>query len=131
MVEEPTESTLPEAPTSVTIRAFYKGYSVLVTRRGESGDMSTLIKESTKAIDWMEGQEHFAPDWNTTTPSKTTTRPQSSTPQAIHEHNFVLKSAGVTKTGKPYPAFWTCTVRNADGSFCKEKPPVEDDPVKF
>lgn len=41
----------------------------------------------------------------------------------IHGTPFVLHPAGVSKkTGKPFAAFWSCPEKNADGSFCKEKP---------
>src|SRR5947207_14158989 len=39
---------------------------------------------------------------------------------------FVLKPAGITKrgprAGQPYEAFWACNGKNADGSFCNERP---------
>lgn len=42
----------------------------------------------------------------------------------IHQVAFVEKPGGVSKTtGKPYNAFSCCPSKNADGSFCKEKPP--------
>jgi hypothetical protein len=41
----------------------------------------------------------------------------------IHNVPMNLKPAGVSKTtGKAYPAFWACSERLADGSFCKYKP---------
>lgn len=39
-----------------------------------------------------------------------------------HGTPWTLKPAGVSKAGKPYNAFYTCTGKNADGSYCREKP---------
>jgi len=37
-----------------------------------------------------------------------------------------LKPAGVSKTtGKPYNAFWSCGIKNSDGTWCNYKPPKE------
>ena len=53
----------PEAPASVTIRGYYKGYSVLLTNRDESVKMSPLLKKAMIAIDWMENND-FKPSWD-------------------------------------------------------------------
>ena len=39
-----------------------------------------------------------------------------------HGMPWTLKPAGVSKAGKPYNAFFTCTGKNSDGSYCREKP---------
>lgn len=36
----------------------------------------------------------------------------------VHQVPMNLKPAGVSKTGRAYPAFWSCGVRNGDGGFC-------------
>lgn len=47
------------------------------------------------------------------------------------QHNipFTLKPAGTTKAGKAYNAFWACSGKNPDGSFCKNKPPKDYKPT--
>ncbi len=56
-----------EAPESVTIKGYYKGYSVMLTKRDISVKSLPLLQDAIKAIDWME--EHgFKPDWHTDTP---------------------------------------------------------------
>ena len=55
---------IPEAPESVTIKGYYKGYSVMLTKRDVSVKSLPLIQDAIRAIDWME--EHgFKPDWHT------------------------------------------------------------------
>jgi hypothetical protein len=41
-----------------------------------------------------------------------------------HALPWTLKPAGVSKAGKAYNAFYTCTGRNADNSYCSMKPPI-------
>jgi hypothetical protein len=39
-----------------------------------------------------------------------------------HHEPMSWKEGGVSKAGKPYQGFWSCKVKNPDGSFCKFKP---------
>ena len=39
-----------------------------------------------------------------------------------HGMPWALKPAGISKAGKAYNAFYTCTGKNNDGSYCREKP---------
>jgi len=41
-----------------------------------------------------------------------------------HQIGWQLKPAGISKAGKAYDAFWSCTGRT-DGQFCKRKPSVD------
>lgn len=52
---------LPEAPVSITIRGYYKGFSVLITKRKEKPD-KTELENITKTIDNMVGQG-FKASW--------------------------------------------------------------------
>ena len=38
-----------------------------------------------------------------------------------HHHAWTVKEGGISKNGKPYKAFWKCSVKDEDG-FCNEKP---------
>lgn len=42
-----------------------------------------------------------------------------------HHVYMTLRPAGVSKTGRHYPAFYACPERGADGSFCAYKPPKD------
>ena len=41
-----------------------------------------------------------------------------------HQIGWQLKPAGISKAGKAYEAFWSCTGRT-DGQFCKRKPSAD------
>jgi hypothetical protein len=56
---------LPEAPVSITVRGYYKGFSVLITKRKDQMDEQELTK-ITAAIDNMEAKG-FKPSWNEAT----------------------------------------------------------------
>lgn len=53
---------LPEAPVSVTVRGFYKGYSVLLTNRDPNVQLGPLLSKAIEAIDWME-ENGWHPSW--------------------------------------------------------------------
>lgn len=40
----------------------------------------------------------------------------------VHGTPMTLKPAGVSKAGRAYPAFWSCGMKNADGTYCRFKP---------
>lgn len=63
VTKDKAKTDLPEAPASVTIRGYYKGYSVLLTNRDEGVSMSPLLKKAIIAIDWMENND-FKPSWD-------------------------------------------------------------------
>lgn len=52
-----------ESPMSVTIQTYYKGFSVLITKRDETAEVKPLIKQSMEAIDHMV-KLGFKPSWN-------------------------------------------------------------------
>ena len=39
-----------------------------------------------------------------------------------HRTAWTVKAGGISKNGKPYNAFWKCSGKNDDGTYCKEKP---------
>ncbi len=41
----------------------------------------------------------------------------------VHGVPFTWKEGGVSKAGKPYDGFYKCGEKNADGSYCKQRPP--------
>ena len=40
----------------------------------------------------------------------------------VHKTPLTYRPAGVSKTGKPYKAFWSCQEKDAQGNFCKWRP---------
>jgi hypothetical protein len=115
------QETGNEAPASVTIRGYYKGYSVLVTNRNAGVDVYPIVEKMIKAIDWME-QNGFKPSWNDTPAQQPLPIVDPNAPKCS-VHNVPMKwITGISKTtGKNY-AFWSCPSKNQDGTYCKAKP---------
>lgn len=63
-VESPSEQ--PEAPASVTIKGYYKGFSVLITNRDPKVSVSPLLAKAINGINWMV-ENGFKPSWNDNT----------------------------------------------------------------
>ena len=38
-----------------------------------------------------------------------------------HQTAWTVKAGGISKNGKPYPAFWRCNERT-DGEYCQKRP---------
>jgi hypothetical protein len=38
-----------------------------------------------------------------------------------HRTAWTVKAGGISKNGKPYPAFWKCSAKDGD-EYCKQKP---------
>lgn len=117
--DDRTELDLPEAPASMTLRVWIKGYGVMLTARDNK--VASLLKKTETMIDYAESHG-WKNTWDTT-PAKTATNPVNpQTPVCgIHGTPMEWKTGTSKKTGKPY-AFWSCATRNADGSFCSYKP---------
>jgi hypothetical protein len=113
-----------EAPQSIHVDAYYKGFHAGFTIRKES-NKSVAVTETTNLIDRLvEGG--WKPSWNEQT-NGSVKAPVAVDPNApvceIHNKPMTLKPAGVSKTtNKPYPAFWACSERDATGGFCRFKP---------
>jgi hypothetical protein len=127
MVEAAVEKPpLPEAPISITVMAYLRGFQVLITRRmGEQAVLSqipgvvALIKGLEEA--GFEPARGCLPLTLSNVESKERGKEKENPICAIH-HKPMAWREGITKqTGKHY-AFWSCTERNSDGSFCKYRP---------
>lgn len=55
------KTDLPEAPVSITVRGYYKGFSVLITKRNAEGNVE--LEKVITAIDNMVAKG-FKPSWN-------------------------------------------------------------------
>lgn len=128
----PKDIGLPEAPLSIHIDAYYKGFHSGITIR-MMDNTSIPADRIKRAIDSLIAGG-FEPSWNketskgflnqTVTP-RATTIPQNG-PSAmcpIHNELLVLRPAGVSKsTGRAYPAFYACPGNNEMGEFCNYRP---------
>lgn len=99
MVEK---TELPEAPVSVSVRGYYKGYSILVTRRGDEGKMKGLVKDAMKAIDWMADKDDFAPSWNPDTNKQINGKEPVQKEDCKHENTEIKISQSEKNPGKKF-----------------------------
>ena len=56
-------STGLEAAQSISITLYYRGFSMIITKRDQSISVHSLIEEAMKGIDWAIGQG-LKPSWN-------------------------------------------------------------------
>lgn len=82
-----------------------------------------VFKEAVANMETMLPQHKSFPDDSgnmATPPDKVVPAPPTC---GIHGTPMILKPAGVSKsTGKPYPAFWSCGQKNANGTYCQYRP---------
>ncbi len=71
------EKELPEAPASLNVRGYLKGFSIQITKRGEVAQ--PLLEQSIKIVDWMEANG-FKPSWNEQTNGKVYSKTETGMP---------------------------------------------------
>lgn len=114
---------LPEAPLSIHIDTYYRGFHIGFTKRSSEDSVSNQVGGVTQLIQSLI-QKGFEPSWNKETNNNHIKKeePESKSPTCgIHGTPMVWKSGTSRTTNKPY-AFWSCPTKNADGSYCNYKP---------
>lgn len=120
--------TLPEAPLSIHIDSYFKGFHIGFTKRSDETRVSTQVDGVTKLIEDLISKG-FECSWNKET-SNGHLKPQEIKSETkapvcgIHGTEMVWKSGISKKTNQPY-GFYSCPTRNADQSYCTYKPPKE------
>lgn len=109
-----------EAAQSISITVYYKGFSMIITKRDAEAEVKPLIDSSVKAIDYMIANG-FKPSWNEDTnkqalgqsiPSVTTTTASTnSKPCPIHPDKKLFYNAD----GKFGP-FWSHKTDEVNGN---------------
>ena len=125
--DKPVEKELPEAPLSIHLDAYYKGFHAGITLRSMDNSIIPALRITTAIQNLIKAG--FEPSWNkdTSTAHLTKSGASGGTTEAhkgncrVHGVPFVHKEGISKKTGKPY-SFWSCPARNADQSYCTEKP---------
>jgi len=120
------KSPLPETPISISVMVYLEGFQVLITKRmGEQSILSqipgvvALIKKLEEA--GFEPARGLLPPILPGPESKESGIEKANPICAVHHKPMVWRERENKQTGKRY-AFWTCTERNSDGSFCKYRP---------
>lgn len=129
----PSQPASMEAPMSVTIQAYYKGFSVLITKRDAQVSVSPLITQSMQAIDKMIDLK-FKPSWNDETNQTALGRtvgeavgykPPKTPAQSIPSKKAVCPSCGGDAEEKEWYSFKN--KKKLHAIFCK----VDKDHVKW
>lgn len=124
------KTDLPEAPASVSVKAWYRGYGVMFTMRHDNAN--ALLDRTTRFIDYVEskGWKNVWDEKPVTLPTtvvKTDTSISEVPTCGVHGTPMSWKTGSYKETtayhkaGDQY-AFWSCPAKNADGSYCKFKP---------
>ena len=117
---------LPEAPISITVKAIYKGFDILITRRLDEQSVIPQIPGIVALVDKLV-ELGFEPGRGAIQPAlpgaetKEVGKEKEAPVCAVHHKPMIWREGENKQTGKHY-AFWTCPEKNSDGSFCKYKP---------
>lgn len=92
-----------ESPQSVTIQFYYKGFSILLTKRDPEVLVKPLLTEAMKAVDWAI-ENNLQPSWNTETNKQHVTKTPTTSVDAksvvtpVKKETPVCASCGSTAT---------------------------------
>lgn len=108
-----------ESPASVTIKGYYKGYSVLITNRDPEVAVAPLLAKAINGINWMV-ENGFLPSWNTDTNAKVNGKTVQSAPAKVETdlpicpvHNKLMKE----RTGADGQTFFSHAEKTDDGRW--------------
>lgn len=114
--DDRTPQILPEAPASMTIKVWIRGFGVMLTARDNK--VSDLLKKTETIIEYAESHG-WKNVWDKEPTDHTPTVIPENTPKCEIHGTPMKHLEGVSKkTGKPY-SFWSCTEKLADGTWCK------------
>ena len=113
-VDDRNEQDLPEAPASVTIRAWIRGYGVMITARDTK--VASLLKKTETMIDYAESHK-WQPTWDKTPVGQPASPQAASGPRCIKHDKMMVQG----KFG------WYCQSKDDSEpkGWCRSKPPVE------
>ncbi len=63
-------NNLPEAPISVSVTIYYRGCSIMVTKRSGEEKIQPLVEQQMALIDWALDVKGCKPSWNEDTNKK-------------------------------------------------------------
>lgn len=130
--QEITMDTKNEAPISVTSTVYYRGVSVLITKRDPKTPIKDLLESQIEVIDWMLDTKGAQPSWNmdtnrqvavsqptsNTIPLVTTLTPSEKGETTCPKCGNPIIS-GITKTGRKYRKCstnkWNAVLKRAEG----------------
>lgn len=109
-----------EAPMSVNVTAYYKGFSMQVTQRSRDVDVKPLVTEQMELINWLI-EQGCKPSWNDETNNKHggSTSQQTTPPAEVKNvtcevcGEAATERKGTTKAGKQYHGIFCSTDNKA------------------
>lgn len=111
MEDTTPKPTPPEAPESLHIDAYYKGFHVGLTKRDRTAKLKPYIDDAMEAINYLV-EQGFQPSWNTEINNKNGTggtkesSPVPKTACATCGEDATERSGVSKKSGKPYNAIF-------------------------
>jgi negative regulator of genetic competence, sporulation and motility len=114
MNEEIDNTFLPEAPVSITVKGYYQGFSVLITKRNAEGKVE--LDKIISAIDNMV-EKGFKPSWNEDTNKKTTPKIEEVKDEIVAMcpiHNVPMEQRTWTDPQGKVKTWWSHS-KNEDG----------------
>lgn len=119
------DTPLPESPASLNIKFWAAGYGVMLTMRAKT--VHDVLVQFQQILPFIQ-QAGYKNVWDkepviervlpAVKPNESVLSPRC----GIHGSYMEWKTGVSKKTGKPY-AFWSCPIKNADGTWCKYQPP--------
>lgn len=113
---ETTQPVAPEAPRSISIKGYYKGFSVTLTKREASEEFGPMAMEAEAAIERLLSHD-WKPSWNPDT-NKGSASSVPTTPTNASTVTTRCQTCGAvasekkgisTKTGKPWHGVFCST----------------------
>lgn len=96
-LEESMTEKLPEAPQSISISAYYKGFKTIFTIR-KANNKSVAVTETTNLIDTLLKDENWKPSWAEETNKKN--EPTISEKQETCQHPEEKLEVKIVQSGK-------------------------------
>lgn len=100
-----------ESPMSITTTAYYKGFSMMITKRDSTAKILPLLEKQIELVDWLV-EHDFKPSWNEDT-NKAHLTPESIPTMPCVFHGESMIKAFSKKTNKDY---WYH--KSPDGQMC-------------
>ena len=113
---------LPEAPISIAVMAYLRGFQVLITKRmGEQPILSQIPGVVALVRGLVDSGFEPARETRPTALLGPEAKENPNPICPIHHKPMTWREGVSSNTNQRY-AFWTCTEKNSDGSFCKYRP---------
>ena len=91
-----------EAPISVSSTVYYRGVSIIITKRDPEAKIKPLIESQLTMINWMLDEKECKPSWNKQTNGEIQTPTNTKHPELEETCDKCGNKMGISKKGNPY-----------------------------